>query len=213
MIQFVLYSITFFIGFLTLCYFQFKRSKNLKPLKNGIMVVFGSGGHTGEMLSLIKKINFKEFNRVYFVKAFSDNVSQGKVEDFLKKNKVEINNEKIEWIDIPRSRQVKQSFASSIITTVSSIIYCFIIVIKIKQIDILLCNGPGLCLPIVVSVLMNKYLMLYRRSKIIFVESWCRVQTLSLTGKILIKFVDKFLVQWEELVQLNPKIEYIGQLI
>lgn len=88
MLQFLLYTNTIMVGLVGFLIFKFKRSKNLKPLKNAIMIVFGSGGHTGEMLCLIKKVNFKQFKKVYFVKAFSDNVSKGKTEDFLKKNKV-----------------------------------------------------------------------------------------------------------------------------
>jgi beta-1,4-N-acetylglucosaminyltransferase len=34
------------------------------------------------------------------------------------------------------------------------------------------------------------------RTKIIFVESFCRVQSLSMTGKILYYVADRFIVQW-----------------
>ena len=53
----------------------------------------------------------------------------------------------------------------------------------------------------------------------IFVESWARVTTLSLSGKLLLPFVDRFLVQWPALEGvrvcwgLEKKAEYVGALV
>lgn len=48
----------------------------------------------------------------------------------------------------------------------------------------------------------------------IFVESWARVKTLSLSGKILLPLVDRFLVQWPELEgRGGGKAEFVGALI
>jgi hypothetical protein len=42
-------------------------------------------------------------------------------------------------------------------------------------------------------------------------ESFCRVKTLSLTGKLLYVFVDVFIVQWMQLVSKKyKKIVYLG---
>jgi beta-1,4-N-acetylglucosaminyltransferase len=47
--------------------------------------------------------------------------------------------------------------------------------------------------------------------KSIFIESWCRVQTRSGTGKIVYYFSDIFLVQWPELLKLyGKKASYEG---
>jgi beta-1,4-N-acetylglucosaminyltransferase len=51
------------------------------------------------------------------------------------------------------------------------------------------------------------------RPKIVFVESICRVQSLSLTGKILQYLPVHILVQWPQLTKLSPKTEYIGKLV
>jgi len=48
-----------------------------------------------------------------------------------------------------------------------------------------------------------------RNIKIIFIESFARVQTLSLSGKILYYFADRFLVQWPELRTKYPMSEYL----
>lgn len=47
----------------------------------------------------------------------------------------------------------------------------------------------------------------------VFVESICRVKTLSLSGKIMYYIADHFLVQWKQL-QINfPKSIYLGRLV
>lgn len=51
----------------------------------------------------------------------------------------------------------------------------------------------------------------------IFIESWARVKTLSLSGRLLKPFVDRFLVQWPQLVEKEGtggrKVEYVGSLV
>ncbi|PGH27533.1 hypothetical protein AJ80_00774 [Polytolypa hystricis UAMH7299] len=53
--------------------------------------------------------------------------------------------------------------------------------------------------------------------RIIFVESWARVTTLSLSGKLVLPLVDRFLVQWDTLEGysslLGGKAEYAGTLV
>lgn len=46
--------------------------------------------------------------------------------------------------------------------------------------------------------------------KIIYVESFARVDNPSLTGKLVYKFADLFIVQWEELLKYYPKAVYTG---
>lgn len=47
-------------------------------------------------------------------------------------------------------------------------------------------------------------------SKVIYIESFARVSSLSLTGKILYFWVDKFIVQWPDLEKKYSKASYIG---
>ncbi|EXJ77727.1 hypothetical protein A1O3_09956 [Capronia epimyces CBS 606.96] len=48
----------------------------------------------------------------------------------------------------------------------------------------------------------------------IFIESWARVKSLSLSGRLLKPFVDRFVVQWPQLVEEGEsRVEYIGPLI
>lgn len=50
-------------------------------------------------------------------------------------------------------------------------------------------------------------------TKIVYVESICRVETLSMSAKLLYNFADSLLVQWPELTLKYPKCQYIGRLV
>lgn len=49
--------------------------------------------------------------------------------------------------------------------------------------------------------------------KIIYIESLAKVDSLSVTGKNVYSFADKFYVQWESLAKKYDKAEYIGRLM
>lgn len=48
------------------------------------------------------------------------------------------------------------------------------------------------------------------RKKIIFIESFAKVNSATLTGKLVYKFADQFYVQWEEMLKIYPKAIYKG---
>ena len=47
----------------------------------------------------------------------------------------------------------------------------------------------------------------------LFIESLTRVKNLSLTGRLVYPWVDRFLVQWEELAALYPKALFRGRVL
>lgn len=47
-------------------------------------------------------------------------------------------------------------------------------------------------------------------SKIIFIETFANSKTKSVTGNLIYKFADLFIVQWEEMLELYPKGTYGG---
>lgn len=49
-------------------------------------------------------------------------------------------------------------------------------------------------------------------SKIIYIESFAKVYTPSLTGKIIHKFADQFYIQWVDLEAVYPNGKYRGSL-
>ena len=50
-------------------------------------------------------------------------------------------------------------------------------------------------------------------AKVAYVECFTRIKTLSLTARIVYRFADLFLVQWEELAAMHEKAQYKGRLI
>ena len=50
--------------------------------------------------------------------------------------------------------------------------------------------------------------------KTIFIESWCRIEALSKTGRLVYRVVDEFWVQWPQLVRVcDSKAEFHGAVI
>lgn len=72
-----------------------------------------------------------------------------------------------------------------------------------EQPDVLITTGALATVPI---CLIGKIL----RRKIIYIESFARVEEGSLTGKIMYKVADLFIVQWEELLKIYPNAVYGG---
>lgn len=50
------------------------------------------------------------------------------------------------------------------------------------------------------------------RKRVIYIESFARVDTASLTGKLMYHIADLFIVQWEELLEIFPKAVYGGSI-
>jgi hypothetical protein len=74
----------------------------------------------------------------------------------------------------------------------------------------------GTCVPICLAAYLLRVLALsdsIYRPYIVFAESYCRVQSLSLTGKILYPIADRFIVQWETLLTPRyPRAQFIGKI-
>ncbi len=49
-------------------------------------------------------------------------------------------------------------------------------------------------------------------SKIIFIETFANMSSKTITGKLVYKFADLFLVQWEDMLKLYPKAKYWGSV-
>lgn len=182
-------------------------SRRTKPAKT--LIVLGSGGHTAEMMAIVKQLNKANYSPRYYILASTDRTSATKVLDY---EEPTTSTSDYEIFRINRSRHVGQSYISSVFTTIYSIVEAIPMVAKLQP-DLILCNGPGTCVPICLIAFGLKIVgILGARCKIVFVESFCRVKSISLTGKILIYFVDSFVVQWPELIKFSPKVQYFGRL-
>jgi len=114
---------------------------------------------------------------------------------------------------IPRSREVGQSFTSSVWTTLRALWHAVFPVFSFLP-DLLLINGPGTSVPVVMGAIIVRMLGL-GTCRIVYIESIARVHRLSLTGKILyhLRLTDEFLVQWENLKASHPRAVFAGRLM
>lgn len=76
-------------------------------------------------------------------------------------------------------------------------------ILKIENPDIIISTGALATYPI---CLLGKL----KRKKIVYIESFARVDSKSLTGKLMYKIADIFFVQWEEMLELYPNAVYVG---
>ncbi|XP_044884090.1 UDP-N-acetylglucosamine transferase subunit ALG14 homolog isoform X3 [Mauremys mutica] len=179
------------------------------------------GGHTTEILRLLSSLS-QSYSPRHYIFADSDKMSEDKIRTFEQKRAETFSNSQFTLNRIPRCREVCQSWSSSVLTTLYSILYSFPLTFRLKP-DLslrvgelgkqnILCNGPGTCVPVCISALLLEILAL-KKVIIVYVESICRVETLSLSGKILYYFSDYFIVQWPALKEKYPKSIYLGRIV
>ncbi|WP_314062339.1 PssD/Cps14F family polysaccharide biosynthesis glycosyltransferase [uncultured Vagococcus sp.] len=69
--------------------------------------------------------------------------------------------------------------------------------------DVIISSGAGSCIPFF-------YIGKLFGIKLIFLEVFDRLDSGTLTGKIVYPITDLFIVQWEEMLQVYPKAVYLG---
>uniref|UniRef100_A0A182QI36 UDP-N-acetylglucosamine transferase subunit ALG14 n=1 Tax=Anopheles farauti TaxID=69004 RepID=A0A182QI36_9DIPT len=164
------------------------------------MIVMGSGGHTAEMLRIAERLDGGRYSPRQYVVASTDKTSVVKVIESEIRRQPDPEKQTYEIITIPRSRDVHQSYVSSVATTVLALLNCVPIVLRARP-ELILTNGPGTCVPVCLIAFLARLLFLNTKCKIVFIESFCRVRSLSLSGRILLYIVDLFVVQWPELME------------
>ncbi|KAG0064280.1 RNA helicase [Linnemannia elongata] len=140
---------------------------------------------------------------------------------------------------IPRSRHVHQSMLTTPFTLAKSLLVAMPLIKRLTCLtkseahpntgvgrplstdaagrsrrSVLLMNGPGTCLALALAVIGARMAGVPddQTPDLVFVESFARVKTLSLAGRLLYPLCDAFLVQWPGLVQRYPRAKYIGIL-
>lgn len=222
-----------------------------------LCVVLGSGGHTAEMLAMLRNYPnlLKDYTyRTYIVSA-GDDFSAIKADEFEKELASSDDASEVrpsipdqlpppktyDIITITRARRVHQS----IFTTPSTVLLCLRDCLKVLRgihkaqnhagsahtsPDLILTNGPGtgVCVVIASVIILffgaggSTHEGAYHSSgqmRTVYIESWARVNTLSLSGKILKPLVDRFVVQWDTLQrkvgekERGGRAEYVGVLV
>lgn len=71
--------------------------------------------------------------------------------------------------------------------------------------DVVVSTGADTAIPIcLVARLFGR--------KVVFIESFCRIKEASLSGKIMYRIANLFLVQWEQNKEFFPKAEFAGSV-
>ena len=87
-----------------LCNYVYRRNRKQKTLKERtLMVVFGSGGHTTEMLHMLKGLKVEKYGHVCFVIGHSDTWSLTKLSSFMPEAELS----KVTLVRLYRAREVK----------------------------------------------------------------------------------------------------------
>jgi beta-1,4-N-acetylglucosaminyltransferase len=209
-----------------------------------LLVILGSGGHTAEMLTMLRRLPSLAQKYTYrtYVVSSGDSFSAQKAVEFEGSLRADgVGEGAFDVLTVRRARRVHQS----LLTTPLSTIQCLWDCIRVLRgtypqqqdrhgyPDLILTNGPGTGVCVVLAAIfllclgssgpqkrkdgtVNLEEPPYHYSgqmRTIYVESWARVKTLSLSGTILLPLVDRFLVQWPKAVDAGSRAEYVGPLV
>jgi beta-1,4-N-acetylglucosaminyltransferase len=194
------------------------------------------------MLSMLHSLDTKKYNPRTYVVSSGDDFSSSKAtefENYLKSKQctdaeredADVQYEKrtvreeFEIITVPRARNIHQPLYTTPFSSLRCLLACIMLLIRQSKAtynspittspDLILTNGPATGVIIILASLIVKLFGLQKSGDMrgIYVESWARVKTLSLSGKILYNFglTDRFLVQWEGLAK--GRAEYRGPLV
>jgi beta-1,4-N-acetylglucosaminyltransferase len=191
-----------------------------------IAIFLGSGGHTSEALKLASALDFGRYSPRTYIVSEGDAFSAQKALalEHIKATHHVFSDDQPQYklLTIPRARRVRQSLLSALPDAVKSLSACMYLVsvrplfkkggFRQPFVDLLILNGPGTCVILCTAILLNRLIGL-PSPRVMYVESFARVKSLSLSGKLLYHFVDRFVVQWPDLVQPGGREIYRGCLV
>ncbi|EXB45757.1 hypothetical protein L484_003841 [Morus notabilis] len=197
-----LYMVGVVVALVRLVYVLCQTGKPLKVRGKGdsrlfrTLIVLGSGGHTAEMLNLLAVLQKERFAPRYYIAAATDNMSLEKARSFENSLASETGHKLVgtlQFMQIYRSREVGQSYITSVWTTLVAMAHSLWLMIRVRP-------------EVIIAI---------QWSSIFYVESIARVQRLSLSGLILYKLriADQFFVQWPQLQRKYPRAHYVGCLM
>ncbi len=117
---------------------------------------------------------------------------------FRKEDAVSIlNDEKTYWSHFPTNRNIKNLVKN---------LFLAYRILKNERPDIIISTGAGVSVPFF-------WLGKLFGSRLIYLEVFDRIDSPTLSGKLVYHFTDKFLIQWESQKVFYPKGEYWGQAL
>ncbi|KAF9437153.1 RNA helicase [Entomortierella beljakovae] len=195
-------------------------------------IFLGSGGHTAEMLQLVSGLDPSKYILRHYVVGWDDISSIEKLSrleasrsqrditnEFNEKDRPTYELQGYTIHRIPRSRYVHQSMLTTPFTLAKSLLVAMPLIkrlsclskqsVNAKMKSVLLMNGPGTCFALALAVIGARMFGVPddQTPDLVFIESFARVKTLSLAGKLLYPLCDVFLVQWPGFVDRYPNAE------
>ncbi|RDA85523.1 hypothetical protein CP532_2162 [Ophiocordyceps camponoti-leonardi (nom. inval.)] len=180
------------------------------------LFVLGSGGHTKEMLMMMDDgfCDFVGFHRRYLLSS-GDRVSRHQLEDYEARlaSLCRTSGTSPGTYDartVARARRVHQSLLTTPLTALASIIGIFIVLLspppvrarRLRYPTLVFSNGPatGFCVAFAIHLLKIFRVVPEDVMRFVYIESWARISTLSLTGRLLLRtgFADALYVQHEQ---------------
>ncbi|KXH43767.1 hypothetical protein CNYM01_10119 [Colletotrichum nymphaeae SA-01] len=196
-----------------------KKSTSPSLLKGAyFFVVLGSGGHTKEMLAMmeISFPNVPDMHRRYLISS-GDSMSLTHLNAFEDELRTTHGEGQVGTFDkhiVARARKIHQSLLTTPFTALMSVAQIFPLLLsspfkgprsRQQFPDIILTNGPatGFIVGLVAYLLKMLYVVPEDTMQVIYIESWARIQTLSLTGKLFhyTGIADILLVQHEQVAK------------
>lgn len=177
-----------------------------KPKLEGICAILGSGGHTNEMIRIISELD-PDLRPTQYI------LSQGDTLSFEKAQKL-LGAELKEFIWLPRPRNVGQSYLTSIATSLKTLFKCLEL-FSHNMPKLLLCNGPGICVVVSLSLILISIFTGRPLPKIVYIESFARTRSLSLSGRVMQWIASALFVQWPRMASSKAlsNRKYVGLLV
>lgn len=158
--------------------------KKHKKLK--VLFVCNKGGHLSEMLALREL--FPYYDSVLLTEKLEKSLD----------------------IDIPVKqiaafRTVRKKTLLSFAYFFCNIFQCLYLWLKLKP-DVIITTGANMA--VIICVIGKLF-----SSKIVFIETGAKIYSKSLTGKLISRFSDLIIVQWQEMLEQYKRAVYWGQIL
>ncbi|RDL37786.1 UDP-N-acetylglucosamine transferase subunit ALG14 [Venustampulla echinocandica] len=218
-----------------------------KTTPSHMVIVLGSGGHTAEMMSLMRDVDPRRYKHRTYIVSSGDGFSSSKAFEIEKRIQTKYTATGIRITTsgeddpvtgvwdikvVPRARKIHQPLYTAPFSSLWCLVGCLRVLCETAREskvspgafpDIILTNGPATAVIVALAAMLLKYIGVAPlwTMKTIYVESWARVKTLSLSGKILLslRVCDRFIVQWEALSKAinggtgRKRVEWGGFLV
>ena len=233
-----------------------------------LLVVLGSGGHTHEMLSLLRNLDALRYARRTWVVSSGDSFSASRaaalergLEERMREERRKgggegrrqgrararapsltsaaergafdadaradldgdaaaacVGPEAYTLATIPRARNIHQPLYTVPLSALRTLLAAFAPLLSPAPPALILTNGPATGVLVVLAAFILRFFDVRGVEskglcRCVYVESFARVKTLSLSGRLLVRVVDRFLVQWEELEGQGGRAEFVGVLV